>query len=84
MKPRHHRTLALIAGHPPSGNIRWSDIEALFLQLGARMKEAKGSRVTVFLFGEVRVFHRPHPRPDTDKGAVACIRKWLNQNGVIA
>lgn len=25
----------------------------------------------VFLFGEVRVFHRPHPSPDTDKGAVA-------------
>jgi len=28
------------------------------------------------------VFHRPHPSPDTDKGAVASIRKWLETNGV--
>ena len=28
------------------------------------------------------VFHRPHPSPDTEKGAVAAIRKWLDQNGV--
>ena len=38
--------------------------------------------VGVFLFGEVRVFHRPHPSPDTDKGAVASIRKWLDEHGV--
>jgi hypothetical protein len=38
--------------------------------------------VEVFLFGVVRVFHRPHPLPDTDKGAVAAIRKWLEENGV--
>jgi len=23
------------------------------------------------LFGEVQAFHRPHPSPDTDKGALA-------------
>jgi hypothetical protein len=28
------------------------------------------------------VFHRPHSSPDTDKGAVASIRKWLETNGV--
>jgi hypothetical protein len=28
------------------------------------------------------VFHRPHPSPATDKGAVASIRKWLKENGV--
>jgi hypothetical protein len=32
--------------------------------------------------GLARVFHRPHPSPDTDKGAVAAIRKWLEENGV--
>ncbi|PJF32860.1 MAG: hexulose-6-phosphate synthase, partial [Phototrophicales bacterium] len=26
--------------------------------------------------------HRPHPSPNTDKGAVASIRKWLKENGV--
>ena len=36
-----------------------------------------------YLFGVVKVFHRPHPSPDTDKGAVSSIRKWLEENGVI-
>ena len=44
--------------------------------------EREGSRIGVKLFGEVRVFHRPHPSPDTDKGAVESIRKWLKDNGV--
>ena len=26
--------------------------------------------------------HRPHPSPNTDKGAIASIRKWLQENGV--
>ena len=42
----------------------------------------EGSRVAVVLFEEVRVFHRPHPSPNTDKGAVASVRKWLEQYGV--
>ena len=46
------------------------------------LEEAEGSRVTVRLFGEVRVFHRPHPKPDMDKGAVASLRKWLDEHGV--
>lgn len=62
--------------------MKWPEVEALFKELGATIAEAEGSRVTVVLFGEVRVFHRPHPRPDTDKGAVASIRKWLEFHGV--
>ncbi len=65
-----------------SGNIQWRDIEALFVELGAEVSEREGSRVAVVLFGEVRVFHRPHPSPSTDKGAVASIRKWLKQHRV--
>lgn len=84
MHASHKRTLRLIANHPTSGNVKWSDVEALFVHLGARVTEAAGSRVAVVLFDEVRVFHRPHPRPDTDKGAVASIRKWLFNDGVIA
>ena len=55
----------------------WTDIEALFKALGADVSERTGSRVAVVLFDEVRVFHRPHPSPSTDKGAVASVRKWL-------
>lgn len=82
MKRRHRETLALIFARPASGSVRWSDVEALFLELGARIEERRGSRVSVKLFGEVRVFHRPHPSPDTDKGAVADIRRWLFEHGV--
>lgn len=71
-----------IFARPVSGTIRWPDIEALFAALGGEISEREGSRVGVFLFGQVRVFHRPHPTPETDKGAVASIRKWLEENGV--
>jgi len=77
MKRKHQKTLEQIYKRPVSGTIRWSDIEALFRALGAEVSEREGSRVAVVLFGEVRVFHRPHPSPNTDKGAVASIRKWF-------
>lgn len=77
MKRKHQRTLEQIFHRPTSGNIAWADIESLFRALGADVSERAGSRVAVVLFGEVRVFHRPHPSPNTDKGAIASIRKWF-------
>jgi len=77
MKRKHQKTLEQINKHPPSRNIPWSHIESLFKALGADVSERAGSRVAIVLFDEVRVFHRPHPSPNTDKGAVASIRKWL-------
>jgi len=82
MKRKHQRTLELIFARPVSSNVRRADIEALFRELGAEFEQREGSRIEVFLFGLVRMFHRPHPSPDTDKGAVAAIRKWLEENGV--
>ena len=82
MKRRHQRTLELIYARPTSANVQWRDIEMLFVELGAEISEREGSRVAVVLFGEVRVFHRPHPSPNTNKGAVASVRKWLEQHGV--
>ena len=66
----------------PTPAIPWRDIQALFIGLGAEVSERQGSRVGVRLFGDRRVFHRPHLSPDTDKGAVASIRDWLRHNGV--
>ena len=77
MKRKHQRTLEKIYKRPTSGNIPWADIESLLNALGADVSERAGSRIAVVLFGEVRVFHRPHPSPHTDKGAIASIRKWL-------
>jgi len=80
MKRKHQKILERIFSHPVSANIKWKDIETLFSSLGAELIEHEGSRIEVFLFNEVRVYHRPHPRPDTDKGAVASIKKWLKEN----
>jgi hypothetical protein len=82
VKQKHRKTLELIFRRPVSGGIKWADIEALFVALGTEVSERTGSRVAVFMFDEVRVFHRPHPTPDTDKGAVASIRQWLEIHGV--
>jgi hypothetical protein len=82
MTRSHRKTLALIFRHPPSANVKWADIEALLKGLGGEISEREGSRIGVRLFGERRVFHRPHPSPDTDRGAVSSIRKWLEENGV--
>lgn len=82
MRRKHQKTLELIFSRPVSGNIQRRDIEALLLELGAELSEREGSRVGVRLFDNRRVFHRPHPSPNTDKGAVASIREWLKANGV--
>jgi len=82
MKKKQLRVLELIFSRPVSGTIKWNDIESLLKALGADISEREGSRVGIKLFGEVQVFHRPHPSPDTDKGAVSSVRKWLEKNGV--
>ena len=82
MKRKHQKTLNLIFKRPVSGNIPWPDIISLFRELGAEISEREGSHVGVRMFGERRVFQRPHPSPTTDKGAVASIREWLKVNGV--
>ena len=81
MKRQHQRPLERIFSHPVSANIKWKDIEALLNSLGAELIKREGSRVEVFLFNEVRIYHRPHLRPD--KGALANIKKWLKENEVL-
>jgi len=83
VKKKYIKTLALVFKQPVSANIDWKDIESLFVGLGAEISEREGSRIGVQMFGEIRVFHRPHPSPKTDKGAVASVREWLKRNGVM-
>jgi hypothetical protein len=82
VKRKHQKTLEQIYLRPTSGTTPWKDIEVLLKALGAEVSERAGSRVAVVLFDVVRVFHRPHPSPNTDKGAIASIRKWLEENEV--
>ena len=82
MKRKHLKTLTSIFARPLSGNVQWRDIEALLAALGATIEEREGSRIAVVLFGQVQVYHRPHPSPNTDTGAVASIRRWLDTNDI--
>ncbi len=82
MNSRHRRTLARLFADEVPADILWSDIEALLAGLGADVSEGRGSRVRVALNGARAVFHRPHPRKETDRGAVRSVRRFLTEAGV--
>jgi len=79
---RHRRTLSEIYKNPIPASIKWADIEALLIAAGAEISEGHGSRVRIALNGVRAVFHRPHPQPTTDKGAVKSMRRFLTEAGV--
>lgn len=54
----------------------------MLLACGATILEGGGSRVSVRISGRLSSFHRPHPSPDTDKGAVVAMRKFLADVGI--
>lgn len=83
MNRRQRALLAQIYAEPTPADIRWSDIEALLRSLGAEITEGSGSRVRLALNGVRAVFHRPHPSPDTKRGAVRAMRDFLTQAGVV-
>ena len=82
MSSKHKKTMELIYKNPVQASIPWSDIEKLFIALGAKVSEGSGSRVRVNLNGTRAVFHRPHPQKTTDKGAVNSVRRFLENAGV--
>ena len=82
MDRKHRKTLEAIFEKPERANIAWRDIETLFIALGAEVSEGSGSRVRVALKDVRAVFHRPHPREDTNKGAVKSVRRFLEAAGV--
>lgn len=84
MNRRQEATLKAIFAIPTRANIAWSDIESLLVALGARIGEGAGSRVRVELNGVRAVFHRPHPKRETDRGAVVAVREFLMRAGVQA
>jgi hypothetical protein len=82
MRKKHRRILDAIFENPVRANIAWSDIETLLESLGAELSEGRGSRLRVALNDVKAVFHRPHPEPTTDKGAVKSVRNFLIEVGV--
>ena len=82
MDRKHQKTLEAIFEKPERANIAWRDVEALFIALGAEISEGSGSRVRVALKDVRAVFHRPHPRKETNKGEVKSVRRFLEAVGV--
>ena len=83
LRKKHALTLKAVFHEPVLSNVKWDDIEALFSTLGAEIEEGRRSRVRIYLNNQVAVFHRPHPRKETDKGALVSVRKFLISAGVL-
>ena len=82
MNKKHRQTLQAIFKIPVPCNIKWADIEVLFVALGGEVSEGRGSRVRVALKGVKAIFHRPHPRKETDRGALVSVRRFLENAGI--
>ncbi|MCC5831220.1 MAG: type II toxin-antitoxin system HicA family toxin [Phycisphaeraceae bacterium] len=80
---KHDRTLKAIFADPVRSGIRWSDIQAMLVARGAAISEGSGSRIRIALNGVRAVFHRPHPKKETDKGAIKSMRRFLTEAGVV-
>lgn len=82
MNRKQKRTLEAIFKIPVQSGVPWKDIEALLRALGGDIAEGSGSRIRIALNGVRAVFHRPHPRKETDKGALCEMRRFLITAGV--
>jgi len=82
MNKKQQKIFDLIFKNPVQSNIKWSNIESLFKNLGAEISEGNGSRVRIALNNSRAVFHRPHPERETDKGTLMSVRKFLIEAGV--
>ncbi len=79
---KHQKTLRAIFATPTRSNIKWGDIEQLLRALGAELSEGRGSRVRNYLNGTRAAFHRLHPQPDTDKGALKSMQRFLTETRI--
>ncbi|MBN3256590.1 type II toxin-antitoxin system HicA family toxin [Pectobacterium brasiliense] len=82
LRKKQRETLIQIFKTPVLSGVKWSNIESLVTALGGEIKEGSGSRVRFLLNGSIARFHRLHPSPDTDKGALVSLREWLENIGV--
>jgi hypothetical protein len=82
MRDKHLKTLKNIFKKPIVSGLPWKDIESMLKACGAELSEGEGSRIRIKLNGVRATFHRPHPKKETDKGAVASMKRFLTTAGV--
>ena len=74
---KHRVTLEAIFADPVRSSVSWSDVKSLFRACGAEISEGQGFRVA--LNGVRAMKYRPHPRKETDKGALKSVRRFLTE-----
>ena len=82
LNSKQKKILEDIFKEPIKSDILWKDIENILVALGAEISEGSGSRIRIYLNGVRAVFHRPHPKKQTDKGALKSMRRFLVEAGV--
>lgn len=82
LNSRQRKILEAVFESPTRANIRWSDVEGLFIAVGAKITEGRGSRVRIEFNAQVKTFHRPHPGKEAKRYAVEAVRVFLRDNGV--
>jgi hypothetical protein len=82
MNQKQRRALEAVFDEPVRPNFPWRDIEAMLKSARVEITKGEGSRVRIALNGVRAVFHRPHLRKETDKGAVCSMRRFLTEAGV--
>ncbi|HNR32804.1 MAG TPA: type II toxin-antitoxin system HicA family toxin [Candidatus Hydrogenedentes bacterium] len=82
MNAQVKKTLEAVFETPTRCDIRWADIESMFVALGAEVQSGRGSRVRVALRGRRAVFHRPHPGRLAKRYQVEYTREFLRGVGV--
>lgn len=82
LNKKHQKILDSIFVEPVRSNVIWNDIEKLLKALGTEISKGRGPRVRLYLNGVKAVFHRPHPKKETDKGALKSMRRFLIEAGV--
>ncbi len=82
LNSKQKKILDDIFKEPIKSDVLWKDIEKVLVALGAEISQGNGSRIRIYLNGVRAVFHRPHPRKQTDKGALKSMRRFLIEAGV--
>jgi len=82
LNSKQKKILDDIFKEPIKSDVLWKDIEKVLAALGAEISQGNGSRIRIYLNGVRAVFHRPHPRKQTDKGALKSMRRFLIEAGV--
>lgn len=67
---------------PTTTSLERTRIEALFIALGCRIIEGRGSRVRFEFNGMITAFHRPHPAKEAKPYQVEQARDFLTAIGV--